>query len=66
MWLYDYQYKDKNRWDTRGDAGWACPVKLCDEAIHPDEVISEVEKQLKIGKDRDWSFYETKLEDYIS
>lgn len=64
-WLYDYNYSDKDKWNTRGESGWTCPVKYCEEIIDPDDVVSKVENELKIGRDRDWSFYDVILEDIL-
>ena len=61
-WIFDYTYKDKNNWNSRDEAGWICPSKLCSEAITVDEVIAATEKELKIGKDRDWTFYNYKYD----
>lgn len=64
-WLYDYGYSDPAHWNTRGEAGWTCPLKLCDNIITIDEVVGKVEQELKIGRERNWSFYDLKLEDYL-
>ena len=64
-WLYDYTYSDINKWDSRDEAGWICPTKFCERNIVSDDVISKVELELKIGKDRDWTFYPVELSDYI-
>ncbi len=60
-WLYDYEYKNKSEWNSRNEMGWICPVKFCEKAITVDEILCETEKQIKIGKDRDWRFYDYKL-----
>lgn len=57
-WLYDYDYKDPKHWNTRSEAGWICPIKLCEKSITVEEVIEGVRTQLKIGKDRDWYFHD--------
>lgn len=64
-WLYDYDYTDKSRWETRGDAGWCCPIKVCDTAITVDKVIDAVNFELTVGRNRDWTFYQPELSDYI-
>ncbi len=61
-WLYDYNYKNRDQWNSRNEAGWICPNKICERAITIDEVVTAVEKQLSIGKDRDWTFYDYKYE----
>lgn len=63
-WIYDYSYTDRNQWNTRGEAGWTCPLKLCDKIIDIDEVIDRIMHELNIGKDRDWSFYDLTIKDY--
>ena len=64
-WLYDYNYKNQDQWNTRNEAGWICPNKICERAIQVEEVVIAIEKQLKIGQDRDWSFYDYKHFDNI-
>jgi ADP-heptose:LPS heptosyltransferase len=60
-WLYDYDYNDKNQWNSRSENGWVCPSKLCQRVITVDEVMEAVKKELSIGRDRDWSFYDINL-----
>jgi ADP-heptose:LPS heptosyltransferase len=55
-WLYNYDYKDKNIWNTRSETGWVCPTKICTKAIKIDDIIVAVNKELEIGHNRDWSF----------
>lgn len=59
-WIYDYSYKDPNSWNTRSDAGWICPNKLCERAITVDEVVTAIDKELEIGCNRDWTFHDYK------
>lgn len=61
-WLYDYDYKDNNFWGSRNEAGWQCPIKLCEKAITVDEIMNAAEHELKIGKERNWDFYNYKYE----
>lgn len=61
-WLYDYDYKDNNFWGSRNEAGWSCPMKLCEKAITVDEIMNAVEHELNKGKDRNWNFYDYKYE----
>lgn len=61
-WLYDYTYKDKNNWNSRDEAGWVCPSKICEQSITVDEVIEAAKKELLLGKSRDWSFYDYKYD----
>lgn len=66
-WLYDYEYKEPGQWSTRNETGWICPVKLCESIITIDECVSKIEQELKLGKEnRDWSFYDLTLKDYIN
>ena len=64
-WLYDYTYSDDNKWDSRNETGWICPTKYCEKNIYPDLILSYIESELKIGKQRDWSFYPIEVSDYI-
>lgn len=64
-WIYDYSYSDPNKWDTRGEAGWICPVKICETAVSVEQCVTYVQNELKKGRDRDWSFYDPKVEDYL-
>lgn len=57
-WIFDYEFKDVHDWGSRDESGWMCPYKLCDKAITVDEVISAVNEQLEIGRDRDWTFFD--------
>ena len=66
LWLYDYDYSDINKWDSRNESGWICPTKYCENNISSDLISTLVESELKIGKDRDWSFYPIELSDCIS
>jgi len=59
-WLFDYTYKDRNRWDTRSEEGWICPHKLCEKAITVDEVVEAVKIRLKYGRNVNWEFYDYK------
>ena len=59
-WLYDYQFSNKDYWNSRSEVGWICPNKICERAITVDEVVSAVEKEIKIGKNRNWTFYDYK------
>ena len=61
MWLYDYDYKDQNNWNTRGEAGWTCPIKACEDYIEVEDVIETVKYALKTGRDCDWSFYDIEV-----
>lgn len=63
-WLYDYSYENPDDWNSRHESGWVCPYKLCDLAITEDEVINAVIEELKIGRDRDWTFRDYTEEDY--
>jgi hypothetical protein len=55
-WLFDYLYKNKDDWSSRSEEGWCCPHKSCSKAIKIEDVMVAVEKELTIGKDRDWRF----------
>lgn len=57
-WLYDYEYQDNNSWNSRNESGWVCPSKLCERVITVDEVLEAAKRQIEIGKDRDWTFYD--------
>jgi len=65
-WLYDYDYKDKNVWNSRSEVGWVCPIKLCSKSIKTEDVMSAVEKELQIGRNRDWRFKDYKYEYFSS
>ena len=65
-WLYDYTYSDLNNWNSRNETGWVCPTKYCSSYITSDLILNLIEKELKIGKDRDWSFYPIEVSDYMS
>lgn len=61
-WLYDYDYKDKKHWGSRNEAGWSCPLKLCEKAITVHEIVNAIDHELTKGKDRDWNFTDYKYE----
>ena len=65
-WLYDYTYSNTNDWNSRNEAGWHCDLKLCDQVITPDEILSAVECELKIGRERNWAFYDVTIDDFFS
>jgi ADP-heptose:LPS heptosyltransferase len=54
--LFDYSYKNPDDWSSRDEIGFICPHKSCSKAIKIDDVINAVDKELEIGRDRDWSF----------
>ena len=58
--LFDYSYKDPNDWSTRDEIGWICPDKKCSKAIKIDDVMAAVDKELTIGRDRNWNFRDYK------
>lgn len=57
-WIYDYDYKNKNEWNSRSETGWICPIKLCERVISIDDVFNGVQKEISLGRNRDWSFYD--------
>jgi len=59
-WLYDYEFSNRDHWNSRSEVGWVCPNKICERAITVDEVVSAVDKEIKLGKNRDWTFYDYK------
>lgn len=59
-WLYDYSYKDKNKWDSRSEEGWICPHKLCEKSILVEEVIEAVKTRLEFGRNVNWEFHDYK------
>lgn len=61
-WLYDYDYKDNNYWGSRNEAGWSCPIKLCEKAIKVEEILNAAEHELTKGRNRNWEFYDYKYE----
>jgi len=62
-WIYDYEYKNPDQWNSRSEVGWICPNKLCERVISVDEVVAAIDYQLSIGKNRDWSFRDCVLDD---
>jgi ADP-heptose:LPS heptosyltransferase len=59
-WLYDYSYTNPDDWSTRDEVGWCCPHKSCSKAIWISDVMLAVDKELKIGRNRDWRFRDYK------
>lgn len=60
--IFDYEYKNKDDWSTRSEIGWICPHKSCSKAIKIEDVITAVDKQLEIGRNRNWKFRDYKHE----
>jgi ADP-heptose:LPS heptosyltransferase len=58
--IFDYTYKNPNDWSSRDEVGWICPDKKCSKAINIDDVINAVDKELSIGRNRDWKFRDYK------
>lgn len=59
-WLYDYSFKNPDQWNSRSEAGWVCPNKICERVITVDEVITAIDKELEIGNNRDWTYCDYK------
>lgn len=65
-WLFDYDYKNKDQWNTRNEIGWVCPVKFCEKIITVDEIIEAILTQITIGRARDWSFHDLEYSSWLN